>query len=258
MDIEDLGTDRGHRVLRVRRKAASFSPWPCHPRPPPGSTPAWPATRHHRAAGHPGQRGHGAAADPSPPAPGPGCAGRRSGPCCPCDQPPVLRQGSGYPTRHRRRSSVPTAESDGQWRWQARSADAGEGHLPDSSQYRDNSHPQRRMRAVQRASDLALHVVPVETSSRLGLAWAYEGWLGGRPQVKRVEPTPCGGCGSGSAGYRSWVLSAWTISRVRSWSSVSRARSFFALSNSGWYSASSRGVSRLVVVVPPILRVHSA
>src|SRR6266571_1105509 len=46
--------------------------------------------------------------------------------------------------------------------------------------------------------------------------------------------------------------------RVRSWSSASRARSFLALSNSGWYSASSRGVSRRVTVLPPILRVHSA
>jgi hypothetical protein len=33
---------------------------------------------------------------------------------------------------------------------------------------------------------------------------------------------------------------------------------FFALSNRGWYSASSAGVSRLVTVLPAILRVHSA
>src|SRR5215472_16142408 len=48
------------------------------------------------------------------------------------------------------------------------------------------------------------------------------------------------------------------ISRVRSWSSLSRARSFFALSDGGWYSASSAGLRRLVIVLPPILRVHSA
>ena len=34
--------------------------------------------------------------------------------------------------------------------------------LPDSSQDGSSSHPSRRMRAVQRASDLALQVVPVE------------------------------------------------------------------------------------------------
>ena len=42
-DIEDLGTDRGHRVLRVLIRAARSRPWPCPPRPPAGSTPTWPA-----------------------------------------------------------------------------------------------------------------------------------------------------------------------------------------------------------------------
>ena len=58
--------------------------------------------------------------------------------------------------------------------------------------------------------------------------------------------------------YGCWGLRVSMISRVRSWSSVSRARSFFALSNRGWYSASSAGVSRRVMVLPAILRVHSA
>ncbi len=43
-----------------------------------------------------------------------------------------------------------------------RPADTAEDDLPDSSQYGNSSHPQRRMRAVQRASDLASQVNPVE------------------------------------------------------------------------------------------------
>src|ERR1035438_6966371 len=58
--------------------------------------------------------------------------------------------------------------------------------------------------------------------------------------------------------YGSWALLSPVISKVRSWSSLSRARSFFAWSNRGWYSASSAGVSRRVIVLPPILRVHLA
>ena len=37
-----------------------------------------------------------------------------------------------------------------------------EDDLPDSSQHGNSSHPSRRMGAVQRASDLALQVIPVE------------------------------------------------------------------------------------------------
>jgi AraC-like DNA-binding protein len=55
-----------------------------------------------------------------------------------------------------------------------------------------------------------------------------------------------------------WLLPSLMICMVRSWSSARRARSFFALSNRGWYSASWAGVSFLVTVLPAILRVHSA
>src|SRR5580692_12220247 len=58
------------------------------------------------------------------------------------------------------------------------------------------------------------------------------------------------------AAYGAWLLPASMMSRVRSCSSLSRARSFFALSNRGWYSASWAGVSLRVTVLPPILRVH--
>ena len=34
-------------------------------------------------------------------------------------------------------------------------------------------------------------------SSRLALSWGYEGWVEGRPQVKRALPTLSGGAGSG-------------------------------------------------------------
>jgi RNA polymerase sigma-70 factor (ECF subfamily) len=96
----------------------------------------------------------------------------------------------------------------------------------------------------------------LERFSRLGLTWANGPWAEGCPQVKRAQPTFSGGSGSGLDCC--WVLPGSMISRVRSWSSASRARSFLALSNSGWYSVSSAGVSRLVTVLPPILRVHSA
>jgi hypothetical protein len=91
-----------------------------------------------------------------------------------------------------------------------------------------------------------------EWSSRLGVSWANGVWLEGRPQVKRAQPTFSGPRVSGSGLW--WrELSVSMISRVRSWSSVTRARSFFALSNRGWYSASSAGVSRRVMVLPPDL-----
>src|SRR6516162_9580276 len=96
------------------------------------------------------------------------------------------------------------------------------------------------------------------TYSRLKLTWANGVWREWRPRVNRAQPTLSGPRVSGSAFCRGWQLSAPAISRVRSWSSPSRVRSFFALSNRGWYSASSAGVSRRVMVLPPILRVHSA
>jgi hypothetical protein len=86
-----------------------------------------------------------------------------------------------------------------------------------------------------------------ERSSRLGLTWAYGVWLGCCPRVNRGQPTFSGGLSSGS-GFCWRGLAASMISRVRSWSSLSRARSFFALSNRGWYSASSAGLRRLVIV----------
>jgi hypothetical protein len=97
-----------------------------------------------------------------------------------------------------------------------------------------------------------------ERSSRIGLAWKNEAWLEGCPQVKRSLSTRSGGCRSGSGPCCCRGLSGSMICKVRSWSSASRARSFFALSNRGWYSASSAGVSRRVMVLPAILRVHSA
>ena len=42
--------------------------------------------------------------------------------------------------------------------------------------------------------------------SRLGLTWGNGGWPEGCPQVKRAQPTFCGGGSSGSAG--SWHLRA--------------------------------------------------
>ena len=42
-DIEDLGTDRGHRVLRVRRKGGKIQALALPAPPPPGSRPTWPA-----------------------------------------------------------------------------------------------------------------------------------------------------------------------------------------------------------------------
>jgi len=41
-----------------------------------------------------------------------------------------------------------------------------EHDLPDSSQYGDSSHPERRMRAVQWASDLVVSRSPVTESNR--------------------------------------------------------------------------------------------
>ena len=81
----------------------------------------------------------------------------------------------------------------------------------------------------------------LERTSRLGLTWANGVRRECRPQVKRAQPTFSGPWVSGSGFCCGWRLSVPTISRVRSWSSVSRARSFFALSNRGWYSASSAG-----------------
>src|SRR5256884_8780664 len=96
-------------------------------------------------------------------------------------------------------------------------------------------------------------------SSRLGMAWGNGALVEGCPQVKRAVTTLSGGYRSGSAGaYGSWRLSASMISRVRSWSSASRARSFFALSNKGWYSVSSAGDKRRGTGFPPASRGHPA
>src|SRR2546429_151281 len=54
--------------------------------------------------------------------------------------------------------------------------------------------------------------------------------------------------------YGSVVPPSSMICRVRSWSSGSRARSFFALSNKGWYAASSAGDHRGGKGLSPVLR----
>ena len=95
----------------------------------------------------------------------------------------------------------------------------------------------------------------VDRSSRLGVSWVFVAWSGCGPRVKQAVPTPfCRGLGYGC--WRAGLAS--TMSRVRSWSSASSVLILRALSNRGCQSASSASVSRRVVVLPPILRVHSA
>src|SRR2546429_8789654 len=79
-------------------------------------------------------------------------------------------------------------------------------------------------------------------SSRLGMAWGNGALVEGCPQVKRAVTTLSGGYRSGSAGGLR-LLAAVCLDDFEggSWSSASRARSFFALSNKGWYSVSSAG-----------------
>jgi hypothetical protein len=87
-----------------------------------------------------------------------------------------------------------------------------------------------------------------------GCELGFCGLVGGSPTGKRAAAT--GFCPVQVSLF--WPGLASMICRVRSWSSVSRARIFFALSNRGCQAASSASVRRRVTVFPPILRVHSA